>query len=159
MYDIITPEHKRIPFEQMIDEIKDYMGNRPNSKIIVGADSQKVRSRFCFATAIAIIDPGNGGIFYIRKEYKKPHRNMNVQSTISWKVWEEAQYICAMFSDLIEHGIEIDEKISHHDISEAGLSREHIASIKGFMTSMGFNPEIKPNAVIASGIANSFSKK
>lgn len=43
------------------------MSIRPNSKIIVGADSQKVKGRFCFATAICCIDPGNGGIFYIKK--------------------------------------------------------------------------------------------
>jgi predicted RNase H-related nuclease YkuK (DUF458 family) len=41
----------------------------------------------------------------------------------------------------------------------AGLSGEHIQAIRGFMISMGFKPEFKPNAVIASGIANMYSKK
>jgi len=34
----------------------------------------------------------------------------------------------------------MDEKITHHDISKAGLSRDHIDSITGFMKSQGFCP-------------------
>lgn len=157
---IITPEHSRIPIDQMIAELKSYMSTRPETKVIVGSDSQKTRKGFCFATAIAAIDPGNGGIFYIKKEYRKPERDLkNVKSVIAWKVWSEAMDICDMMRVLIENGIDMDEKITHHDISHAGLSRDHIESITGFMKSQGFSPEIKPNAVIASGIANSFSKK
>lgn len=84
---IITPGHSKITISEMIIDIKKYMSTRPNTKIIVGSDSQKVRHRFCFATAIAAIDPGNGGIFYIKKEYRKPDRQFkNVKSTIAWKV-------------------------------------------------------------------------
>lgn len=67
--------------------------------------------------------------------------------------------ICDMMKRLLENGIQMDEKITHHDISKAGLSRDHIESITGFMKAQGFSPQIKPNAVIASGIANSYSKK
>lgn len=135
------------------------MSSRQNSKIIVGSDSQKVKGKFCFATCVAVIDPGNGGIFYIKKEYRKPHRNMTVKSQISYKVWQQAQDICQMMKILIENNIEMEQKITHHDISKAGLSRDHIQSITGFMKSQGFSPQIKPNAVIASGIANHYSKK
>ena len=62
--------------------------------------------------------------------------------------------------NILEHnGINLDEKITHHDLSKSGLSGEHIAGITGWMKSMGFKPEIKPDAVIASGIANHYSKK
>lgn len=157
---IITPEHNRITITEMIEEIRSYMSTRPNTKIIVGSDSQRVRKGFCFATCIAAIDPGNGGIFFIKKDYKHPERNLkNVKSTIAWKVWNEAMEICDMMRILIENDIEMNERITHHDISKAGLSRDHIESITGFMKSQGFSPEIKPNAVIASGIANMYSKK
>lgn len=157
---IITPEHKNITIEDMVEQIKKYMNEKPNAKIIVGSDSQRTKHRFCFATCIAIINPGNGGIFFIQKDYKKPHRKFkSIQSMIAWKVWSEAQDICDMMVKLIEHGVEIDEKVTHHDLSENGLSGEHIKSIKGFMLSMGFEPKFKPYAVIASGIANHYSKK
>ena len=157
---IITPEYKNITIEDMVEQIKKYMNEKPNAKIIVGSDSQRTKHRFCFATCIAIINPGNGGIFFIQKDYKKPHRKFkSIQSMIAWKVWSEAQDICDMMVKLIEHGVEIDEKVTHHDLSENGLSGEHIKSIKGFMLSMGFEPKFKPYAVIASGIANHYSKK
>jgi len=157
---IITPTRGNIEFNTMVEEIKKYLSTRPNAKIIVGSDSQKVKNRFCFATCIALWDPGNGGIYYIKKDYKKPHRNFgSIKSMIAWKVWSEAQDICDMMVKLIEHGVEIDEKVTHHDLSENGLSGEHIKSIKGFMLSMGFEPKFKPYAVIASGIANLYSKK
>lgn len=158
--EIITPDKGRITFNTMVKELKQYLIEKPNAKIIVGSDSQRTKNRFCFVTAIAAINPGNGGIFYIKKDYKRPHRNFgSIKSMIAWKVWSEAQDICDMMVKLIEHGVEIDEKVTHHDLSENGLSGEHIKSIKGFMLSMGFEPKFKPYAVIASGIANLYSKK
>lgn len=158
--EIITPDKGRITFDTMVKELKQYLIEKPNAKIIVGSDSQRTKNRFCFVTAIAAINPGNGGIFYIKKDYKRPHRNFgSIKSMIAYKVWSEAQDICDMMVKLIEHGVEIDEKVTHHDLSENGLSGEHIKSIKGFMLSMGFEPKFKPYAVIASGIANLYSKK
>jgi predicted RNase H-related nuclease YkuK (DUF458 family) len=78
---------------------------------------------------------------------------------IAWKVYEEARYISEMVLSLIEHGVDCKEKITHHDLSEHGLSGEHIAGVKGWMIAMGFHPEFKPQSVIASGIANLHSKK
>jgi predicted RNase H-related nuclease YkuK (DUF458 family) len=75
-----------------------------------------------------------------------------------YKVWVEAQDICDMMKMLIEHGVDFEDKVTHHDLSQSGLSGENIQAIRGFMVSMGFNPEFKPNAVIASGIANLYSK-
>lgn len=156
---IITPEHSRITVEQMISELKLYMQTRPDSKIIVGSDSQKVKKGFSFATAIAAIDPGNGGIFYIKKEYRKPERVLkNVKSVIAWKVYQEAEDTRNMMQILTDEGIEMTEKITHHDLSLLGLSGEHIPSIAGWMTSLGFKPEFKPQSFIASGIANKYSK-
>lgn len=158
--EIIAPDRGKIDFDTMVDEIKEYLKNKPDAKIIVGSDSQRTKNKFCFATCVAVWDPGHGGIFYIKKDYKRPHRNFgSIKSMIAWKVWSEAQDICDMMVKLIENGIPITDKITHHDLSMAGLSGEHIQAIRGFMISMGFKPEFKPNAVIASGIANMYSKK
>ena len=157
--EIIAPDRGKIDFDTMVDEIKEYLKNKPDAKIIVGSDSQRTKNKFCFATCVAVWDPGHGGIFYIKKDYKRPHRNFgSIKSIIAWKVWSEAQDICDMMVKLIEDGIPITDKITHHDLSMAGLSGEHIQAIRGFMISMGFKPEFKPNAVIASGIANHYSK-
>lgn len=158
--EIIAPDRGKIDFDTMVDEIKEYLKDKPDAKIIVGSDSQRTKNKFCFATCVAVWDPGHGGIFYIKKDYKRPHRNFgSIKSIIAWKVWSEAQDICDMMVKLIEDGIPITDKITHHDLSMAGLSGEHIQAIRGFMISMGFKPEFKPNAVIASGIANMYSKK
>jgi len=45
---IITPTRGNIEFNTMVEEIKKYLSTRPNAKIIVGSDSQKVKNRFCF---------------------------------------------------------------------------------------------------------------
>lgn len=158
--EIIAPDRGKIDFDTMVGEIKEYLKNKPDAKIIVGSDSQRTKNKFCFATCVAVWDPGHGGIFYIKKDYKRPHRNFgSIKSIIAWKVWSQAQDICDMMVKLIEDGIPITDKITHHDLSMAGLSGEHIQAIRGFMISMGFKPEFKPNAVIASGIANMYSKK
>ena len=158
--EIIAPDRGKIDFDTMVDEIKEYLKNKPDAKIIVGSDSQRTKNKFCFATCVAVWDPGHGGIFYIKKDYKRPHRNFgSIKSMIAWKVFIEAEYILEMMNLLIDNGIDMGEKITHHDLSENGKSGEHIAGIKGWMLAMGFHPEFKPQSVIASGIANMYSKK
>lgn len=156
---IISANGHRMSFDQMVQKIKDYKQKHKDCKIIVGCDSQKIKKRFSFATAIAVIDQGNGGIFFIRKQYRIPHKKFgSIKSMISWKVYEQANYIYKMVQELQQHNIALDQKITHHDLSYNGLSSEHIAGINGWMKSMGYNPVFKPYAVIASGLANIFSK-
>lgn len=69
---IITPTRGNIEFNTMVEEIKKYLSTRPNAKIIVGSDSQKVKNRFCFATCIALWDPGNGEYSTLRRITRDP---------------------------------------------------------------------------------------
>jgi predicted RNase H-related nuclease YkuK (DUF458 family) len=86
--EIIAPDRGKIDFDTMVDEIKEYLKNKPDAKIIVGSDSQRTKNKFCFATCVAVWDPGHGGIFYIKKDYKRPHRNFgSIKSMIAWKVY------------------------------------------------------------------------
>lgn len=159
---VFVPGQNKITFKQMVQELKKYKSTRPNAKIVVGTDSQKLKKKggFCFATCIAAFDPGNGGIFYIIKQYKRPHRDFHsIKAMIAWKVFQEASDIYKTLSEMINHGLQIDQKITHHDLSYDGLSGQHIAGVGGWMRSMGFSPQFKPEAVIASGIANMYSKK
>ena len=104
---LIAPDRGNISFDTMINEMKEYTSIRPNAKIIVGSDSQKVKNKFCFATCVAIWDPGHGGIFYIEKDYKNPHRKFNsIKSMIAWKTYEEAGCTSQMICALTDAGID-----------------------------------------------------
>ena len=154
----IKGNKERVTFERVVEDIKQFMSGKDNCKIIVGADSQRVKHRFCFVVAIAVIDPGNGGIYFVHKDIKNPHRNMNVKSIIAWKTYCQAEYINKIILKLIENGIDYDKKITHHDLSAHGKSSQFIPGIRGWMTSLGYSPQFKPEAIIASSVANRYSK-
>lgn len=156
---IINASGNKITFQIMIDRLNQYIRTHENCNIIVGCDSQKIKHKFCFATAIAAIDKGNGGIFFILKQYKTPHKKFKtIKSMIAWKVYQQANQVTKIIQFLENNQINLKDKITHHDLSYNGLSSEHIDGVSGWMKSMGYTPQFKPKAVVASGLANMFSK-
>jgi len=58
----------------------------------------------------------------------------------------------------MKNGIERIGKVTHHDLGKDGESKQHISGIVGVMKAHGYDPKIKPEAFVASGVANRHSK-
>jgi len=154
-----TGAGKKLDFSNVVTQIKRFM-EEGETKIIVGSDSQRINKRrgFSFVTVICCLRPGKGGHYYYWKEYRKPHRKMKLQAELAWKMWKEAEDIRNTITELIDAGLDLDGVLTHHDLSVDGESGQHIKGIIGFMKAYGYKPEIKPEAFVASGIADKYSK-
>ncbi len=153
----------RLTMDDMLDvltaRIQLERENGKKTKIIIGGDSQSFVDEYgntehAFAIAIALHIVGNGGIFFIRK-FKK----MNTMH-LSEKLFLEVTESINEATLLRDRGIldMVDSVEIHCDAGYHGKSRDYATAIKGMIESFGFRGYIKPEAAIASTLADKYTK-
>ncbi len=138
-------------------ELEKKNGNK--LKIIVGGDSQSFiddngNREHVFAIALALHVVGNGGIFFIRKFREK--KIMHISEQLFMEVTESINEATL----LRDNGIIdlVDSVEIHCDAGNNGKSRDYASTIKGMVESFGFRGYIKPDASVASTLADKFTK-
>lgn len=128
-------------------------------KIIIGGDSQSFSGdngtfEHAFAIAVALHIVGNGGIFFIRKFRKNHHMHLSEQlfTEVSESIKEANQLKETGLLDMVD-SVEI-----HCDAGTNGESRNYASAIKGMIEAFGFKGYIKPEATIASTVADKYTK-
>ena len=141
------------------DKLKDIIQIIKNklldgSYLVIGCDSQKARRRkHTFVLAIALVDKGNGGIFFI-KRWKE-----NKKYSLAEKLYKEAALLISLTEKLKENKINTDNIELHLDLSKNGKSRKFINGVIGMCTGYGYTAKIKDDSWAANGLADRFSRK
>ena len=144
-------------------------------KFIVSCDSQRHGSKVVYVTTIVFLRKGSGGQGYYIKEissipgYKshdkkesKQEKYKRVQAIVQRRLWNECVKAvkCALWLDTViaEYGLHVEE--IHEDINsnKKYRSNDMLKAIVGYIEAVGFKPVIKPNAWVASSIADSKTK-
>lgn len=153
----ISPTKGRLTFEEMMEDILNYIKGLPTSsyKIIVGSDSQ-VRTETCFITAVVVHRLGKGARYYYRK---KTHRKIN---SLRQKLFYETALSLELGSMIARHFAEhgdSDLKVEIHiDAGNQGETRDLIREVVGMVRGSGFQAKIKPDAYGASSVADKHTK-
>ncbi len=140
------------------ERIEQERQNGNSLKIIIGGDSQPFSENgvkeYVFAIAIALHIVGNGGIFFIKKFRKKTFMH------ISEQLFMETSESINEARSLQESGLldMVDSVEIHCDVGKNGGSRDYASAVKGMIESCGFNGFLKPEAAIASTLADKYSK-
>ena len=159
-----NPSRGNLKVNQVIDEILDYINNKPEKfyDIIVGCDSSSGDEPH-FPVAVVILRVGEGGRFFLKKV---GYQN---RKFYSWKmrVLEEVLLSCELALFLREN---FEKKIKsfnnnfnyqfryiHADIGENGQTRDMIKEVTGLIRGNGFEPKIKPEAYVASTVADRYA--
>ena len=122
-------------------------------KIIVGSDSQKLKSgSYDFVVAIAIHRVGAGGIYFWKREI------VNKKMGLRQRMYQEAilslQSAENVFELFRENGIAKYDIEIHVDIGRGGETRVMITEIVGMVRGSGYDVKIKPQAFGASKVAD-----
>ena len=155
-----NPSRGNLSLNQVIDEILDYISGKPEKfyDIIVGCDSPSGEEPH-FPVAVVILRVGEGGRFFLKKIGYKNRKFYN------WKmrVLEEVLLSCELALFLREN---LEKKLKdfnyqfryiHADIGENGATRDMIKEVTGLIRGNGFEPKIKPEAYVASTVADRYS--
>ncbi|CAA7600226.1 Bacteriophage KVP40, Orf299 [Acididesulfobacillus acetoxydans] len=152
--------HGEVSFEETYALIKAYLApdEKGEYRVSVGADSQN----FSYTKIPIIIgihkvqnNVGRGGIFF--SEIKRVKRISNIRQKILYETnlsLDLAEKLRQRFAqDHIRNEIAI-----HVDAGFNGPTRDYIPEITGWVKACGFRCVVKPDAYIASSVANRLSK-
>ena len=170
-----NPSRGNLSPDRVMEEMLSYMKEKPEKfyDIIVGCDSSSGEEPH-FPVAAVILRVGEGGRFFLRKisygnapGLKKKFQNWHQ------RVLEEVLLSCELALFLREN---LEKKVNalngerlsskpfnyqfryiHADIGENGQTRDMIKEVTGLIRGNGFEPKIKPEAYVASIVADRYS--
>lgn len=169
------------PVENIADEIKNNIKTwteligKERLKFIVSCDSQRHGGKIAYVTTVVFLRKGSGGQgYYIREissipgyrefnpKESKQEKYKRIQAIVQRRLWNECVKAvkCALWLDTVigEFGLRVEE--IHEDINsnKKYRSNDMLKAIVGYIEAVGFKPVIKPNAWVASSIADSKTK-
>ncbi len=169
MEDIISgkfynPTKGNLNFEKVLDEIFSYVQEQPKQsyEIVVGCDSSSSEEP-SFPIAIAILRTGLGGRFFLKKVKYKNRKFYNLHQRISEEVLLSCRLALVLREAIEKKVLQLTDlpdyqfRYIHADIGQNGATRDMIKELVGLIKSNGFEAKIKPEAYVASVIADRFS--
>jgi len=163
-----NPTRGNLTVEQVMEEMIKYMAEKPEKSynIIVGCDSSSGNEPH-FPVAVAILRVGEGGRFFLKKVKYPSDFNKRF---VNWRnrILQEVLLSCDLALFLRENFKKKIQKTRnkdfyyqfryiHADIGENGQTKDMIKELTGLIRGNGFEPKIKPEAYIASVVADRYS--
>lgn len=157
----------------VFERIQEFMRSDPRAayELIVGTDAQVHAGHTKFITSVVIYRPGRGAWFCYRqvilpREIKSLREKLTLETTYSQEI---AAYFnhdrLALLEDIVlPHVYQGAELRLLIDI-DAGTDEKRnqtsvfVAELVGRIEAMGIVARVKPEAVVASAVANRFTKK
>lgn len=149
-------EFRKLSDNQVVDlvsYVKDYLTTHPNHEIYIGCDSQNAKRDTRYGVVVVLYAKGKGGHVLYAKDTKVLIRDRFT------RLWGE-----------VELSIEIATYLRSNDIDRTTYidldlnpdpkykSNQVLRSAMGYVEGMGFKVRIKPNAVMASYVADTLVK-
>lgn len=162
-----NPTRGNLKIDRATEEIVNYIREKPEKfySVIVGCDSSSGEDPY-FPVAVVVLRKGEGGRFFLKKIHydsrdRKKFKNWKV------RVLQEVFLSCqlALFlREKLEKKIEnLSENLNyqfryiHADIGENGATKDMIKEVTGLIRGNGFEPKIKPEAYVASTVADRYA--
>lgn len=163
-----NPTRGNLSAKEVIEEMLNYIEEKPEKfyEIIVGCDSSSGEEPH-FPVAVAVLRVGEGGRFFLKKIKYPPSLN---KKFVNWRarILEEVLLSCdlALFlrenfkkkiQELNNQNLRYQFQYIHADIGENGQTKDMIKELTGLIRGNGFEPKIKPEAYVASIVADRYT--
>lgn len=146
-------------FDAVIEAIFDYTREDPGRdyRVIIGSDSEGY-GEVSYATALVVHRVGSGARAFICKN------KIMTSTSLRQKIYNEAALSLALANELMPRLTEFlgeefvrNNLIIHLDIGQKGETRDMIREVVGMVRGSGLRVEIKPEAGVASTVADRFT--
>jgi predicted RNase H-related nuclease YkuK (DUF458 family) len=159
-----NPTKGNLSLEETIGEIVNYITEKPEKfyDVIVGCDSPSNETPF-FPVAVVVLRKGEGGRFFLKKVSYKNRKFFNWHQRILEEVLLSIELALQMREKLslklktITEPLDYQFRYIHADVGENGVTREMIKEVTGLIRGNGFEPRIKPEAFVASVVADRYT--
>lgn len=158
----------------IIDDLREYVKNwlfeKPDSKIFVGCDSQVHGKSISYATSVCMYESGKGGhiITRLEKTNRAPSKSKvtkivtkkNVKGSglidveaNDYRLWQEVEKSVAIADELKDLGFPLEIHVDYNSVQNELSNKFYDAGI-GFAVERGYAAKGKPNAWAASKAAD-----
>jgi len=159
-----NPTKGNLGIDKVIEEIINYISEKPEKfyDIIVGCDSSSEEEPN-FPVAVVILRVGEGGRFFLKKIGYKGRKFYNWKTRILEEVLLSCQlalHLREIFEEKVKNltnTLNYQFRYIHADIGENGATRDMIKEVTGLIRGNGFEPKIKPEAYVASTVADRYA--
>jgi predicted RNase H-related nuclease YkuK (DUF458 family) len=163
--------HKKMDFDQVFFHILHFMKSDPlgNYRLMLGTDSQVHPDHTIFITGIVIQRMGKGAWACFRKERMKRlmttlHERISYETSLTEEVAalfteEKKNELIDVVLPHIYKGATFSIE-GHIDIGsgERNRTRVYVNEMMARIESLGMEPKIKPDSIVASSYANRYTK-
>lgn len=162
----VSPTYGKMGFNELCVRLKDYFDKMKSTEspiqLIIGTDSQNF-SDTKIVRVICMLCEGHGGIFFY--EITRQMRINDVRTKLHVETNDSLGLATRLVDNLEEneafHEMYLSCPISIHidaGNSEKGKTKDLIPELVGWVKSMGYDCETKPDSFVASTIADRISK-
>ncbi|WP_280768838.1 ribonuclease H-like YkuK family protein [Salipaludibacillus daqingensis] len=171
VYSFENSQEKNMAFEQVFERISKFMKRNPNGnfRLMLGTDSQVHPKYTRFITGIVIKQEGKGAWACIRR-YVVSRQMTNLHERISFET-SLTEDIAALFTEerknelitIVLPNIYQGSSFTiegHIDIGagQRNKTRVYVREMISRIESIGIDPKIKPDSLVASSYANRYTK-
>jgi predicted RNase H-related nuclease YkuK (DUF458 family) len=137
----------------LISYIKNYLLANPETSLYIGCDSQNTKRSTTYATVIVLYNRGRGGhVVYTVESIPR----INDRFTRLWREVEQSIELAEMLkAEGIQKPVSIDLDLNPDPKYK---SNQVLRSALGYVEAMGYTPRCKPNAMVASYVADALCK-
>ncbi len=150
-----SPTHGKVDLEDLKKIVSSFMvqDKNANYEIIVGSDSQKLKSGgYDFVSALIVHRIGAGGIYFWTREVNKKKMSLKeriyLEATMSLTTSENFVRFFKT-NGISKYNIQI-----HVDIGKNGETRDLITEVVGMIRGSGYEVKIKPDSYGDSKVAD-----
>ena len=159
-----NPTKGKISLDGVVKEIVNYMSEKSDNfyDVIVGCDSSSGLEPY-FPVVVVVLRKGEGGRFFLKK-IKYPEKKFY---NFRQRILEEVLLSCELALFLRDHlGEAVNNSLAdltyefryiHADVGENGATKDMIKEVTGLIKGNGFEPKIKPEAYVASVVADRYA--
>lgn len=161
---------KRIGFDEVIEEIKSYVNEKPADRyqVTVGSDSPGIKNTF-FVTAITVLRVWNGGRYFWTKTgrifchtlqeriYKEAMLSITLTQELKSRLKETLgeEFFWPVSADGSAPPGGVNNQITVHiDVGQNGPTKDFVEGVIGMVKGHGLEPVIKPFSFCACSVAD-----
>jgi len=159
-----NPTKGKMSLDGVVKEIVAYMSEKSDRlyDVVVGCDSSSGLEPY-FPVVVVVLRKGEGGRFFLKKIKYPDKKFYNFRQ----RILEEVLLSCDLALFLRDHlGTAINKnpfnlnyqfRYIHADVGENGATKDMIKEVTGLIRGNGFEPKIKPEAYVASTVADRYA--
>ena len=155
-----SPSMGNLTLDEVTKELFSYMSKAPEKfyDVIVGCDSSSGEEPK-FPVVVVILKKGEGGRFFIKKINYPEKKFYNWKERILNEVFLSCKLALLLREKIekISSSFNYEFRYIHADVGENGQTKDMVKEVVGLIRGNGFEPKIKPEAYVASVVADRFS--